>query len=388
MLRRVSLPVQLMVVIASVLLFGNYFNETTIRFFFTFSTLFKEFLAFSLPFIIFSFVVTGITSFKQNAPAVLAILIGSVFVSNCLVALLAYAVGKAVIPLIAQGLSVSTLQLGNAVEPFVTIKLPALISSEAALIAAIVIGTVLSFVRVPVLEHTFHGAKRALQLFLNRYFIPLLPFYVLGFLLEMQHKGVFAALFVHYGKAFVLICITQTIILALYYLLAAAGSFSKALAYIKSALPSYLTAFSTMSSTATIPVSIDCAQKNGVNKDLADLSMPIMANIHLVGDSVGTPLLALMTVMLFLGQLPDPIVYGKFVLMFCSAMLAVSGIPGGGIIVMIPILVSQFHFNAEMVSIITALYLLMDSFGTAANVMGDGSLVILVQKLLRRLRLL
>ena len=69
-------------------------------------------------------------------------------------------------------------------------------------------------------------------------------------------------------------------------------------------------------------------------------------------------------------------------------MLAVSGIPGGGIIVMIPILISQLGFNEQMVSIITALYLLLDSFGTSANVMGDGALVIIIQKILNKLRLL
>jgi Na+/H+-dicarboxylate symporter len=143
-----------------------------------------------------------------------------------------------------------------------------------------------------------------------------------------------------------------------------------------------------MSSTATIPVTVECAEKNGVNKPLAELSMPIMANIHLVGDSISTPLLAMVTVMLFLGEFPDPISYMKFVVMFCSAMLAVSGIPGGGIIVMIPILVSQFCFNEQMVSIIITLYLLLDSFGTAANVMGDGALGIIMNKLFKRLRLI
>lgn len=388
MLSKISLPVRLIAIIAFVFLCGDYFNESLVRFFYTFSLIFKELLTFVLPFIIFSFVLTGILSFKRNAPAILALLVGSIFVSNCTIALLTYAVGVAIIPSIVHGLSVDGLQIAEGVQPYVHFTMSSLVSSGWALIASIFIGIVLSFVQMPAVENGVRIVKSLLEKFLNAYFIPLLPLYVFGFLLEVQYKGVFSSLFANYGKAFVLICVTQIVFLALYYLLAACGSLSRAIAYIKNAMPSYLTAFSTMSSTATIPVTIECAEKNGVNKPLAGLSMPIMANIHLVGDSISTPLLAMVTVMLFLGQFPDPITYMKFVLMFCSAMLAVSGIPGGGIIVMIPILVSQLCFNEQMVSIIITLYLLLDSFGTAANVMGDGALGIIMNKLFKRLRLI
>ena len=142
-----------------------------------------------------------------------------------------------------------------------------------------------------------------------------------------------------------------------------------------------------MSSTATIPISTAAAQKNTNNGPLAHLAMPIMANIHLLGDSIATPILAMGTMALFFGCLPSVWSYIIFVFYFCTTMFAVSGIPGGGILVMIPVLVSHLNFTPEMVSIITALYLLLDPFGTAANVMGDGALVIIVHKVLNRLGL-
>ena len=54
---------------------------------------------------------------------------------------------------------------------------------------------------------------------------------------------------------------------------------------------------------------------------------------------------------------------------------------------MTPILISQLGFTPEMVSIITTLYFLLDAFGTAANVMGDGALVIIVDKVLKKLKI-
>ncbi len=386
--KKFSLPLQLIAVIASVFLFGDYFDTRLVRFFYTFSLFFKELLSLFLPFIIFSFVVVGILSFKKNAPVVLGVLIASIFLSNSIIALLTYLVGAVAVPLVVQGMSTDSFAISTAIEPLYRFALPAVISSENALLLAVVVGILLSFMQMPGFERSLRVLKACVERFLNCYFIPFLPLYVFGFLLEIHHKGVFASLFIHYGKAFIIIFAAQLIFIVLYYLLAAQGSIKRMWQYISNALPSYVTAFSTMSSTVTIPVSIECADKNISNKPLAEISMPIMANIHLVGDSISTPLLALVTMSLFLGHMPDIVTYAKFVFYFCTAMLAVSGIPGGGIIVMIPILISQLGFTQHMVSIITALYLLLDPFGTAANVMGDGALVILVNKLLKRLRVI
>lgn len=385
---KMSLPAQLMLIIASVFLFGNYFNENMIRFFYTFSLFFKEILSLCLPFIIFSFVVKGILSFKKNAPFILAILIAAIFVSNSIIALLTYGVALLFVPHIVKDMSVTSFAMGQSLEPYCRFSLPFSISSEHALILAIVVGIFLSLVRLPKVESVVNLLKNIVETFLNSYFIPLLPLYVFGFLLEVHYKGIFESLFVHYGKTFCIIFATQTVFILAYYVIAARGSVSRAFTYIRNAWPSYVTAFSTMSSTATIPVSINCAEKNIGNRPLAQISMPIMANIHLLGDSVATPLLALVTSALFLGQMPDFGAYATFVSYFCTAMLAVSGIPGGGIIVMIPVLVSQFGFNQEMISIVTALYLLLDPFGTAANVMGDGALIIVVKRVLQKLRVL
>ncbi len=385
---KVTLPAQLVLVIASVFLLGNYCNENIIRFFYTFSLFFKEILSFCLPFIIFSFVVKGILSFKKNAPLILAILISAIFISNSIIALLTYGVATLFVPYITQDMSTSSFVIGQSIEPYYQLVLPFSIKSEHALLLAIVVGIFLSLVHLPKVESVITRLKNSVEIFLNNYFIPLLPLYVFGFLLEVQYKGIFENLFIHYGKTFGIIFVTQTLFILAYYLVAACGSASRGFKYIRNAWPSYVTAFSTMSSTATIPVSINCAEKNMGNRPLAQIAMPIMANIHLLGDSVGTPLLALVTASLFLGHVPDLISYITFVSYFCTAMLAVSGIPGGGIIVMIPVLVSQFGFNQEMVSIVTTLYLLLDPFGTAANVMGDGALIIIVKRILQKLRIL
>ena len=68
-------------------------------------------------------------------------------------------------------------------------------------------------------------------------------------------------------------------------------------------------------------------------------------------------------------------------------MFGVSGVPAGGIVVMIPVLQSVLGLTAEMTSIMMVLYILLDPFGTAANVMGDGALVMIVNKIVKKLKL-
>jgi Na+/H+-dicarboxylate symporter len=211
--------------------------------------------------------------------------------------------------------------------------------------------------------------------------------YVLGFLVEINHQGVLMQLFQTYGKTFALIILLQIIVLFIAYFIAAQWNFIQAIRYIRIAMPSYLTAFGTMSSTATIPLTVQCAEENTGNHGLSAMATPILANIHLLGDAISTPMLALVTIFIFQGTLPNPGVYTVFVSYFCINMLAVAGIPGGGIIVMIPILKTVLGFDDMMISVITTLYFLQDGLSTAGNVMGDGALMIMINKILQRLKI-
>ncbi len=387
MLKNISLPKQLLVVIVCVLLFGHLVNVQIVRALYTFSFLFKDFLALFLPFIIFAFITTGILAFKKNAPIVLTVLIGSIFISNALVAMIAYLIGRFILPYVITAVRAEQVIASSALKPWYNLNLSFPLTSEKVLLLSIAVGLFFSFVSVPEVESWLHTIKKWVQRFLLSVFIPLLPIYVLGFLLKIHYEGTLVQLFSRYGMALILILIAQLSYLCWLYLASVGFSRKRAWKTIQNALPSYITAFSTMSSTAALPVSIDCAEKNIGNKPLAEVSMPIMANIHLLGDCMSTPILAMVNMLLFLGRIPNFAQYSVFVFYFCLRMFAASGIPAGGIIVMIPILTSYLGFTDQMLAIITMLYLLMDSFGTAANVMGDGALVVFVHRILQRLKI-
>lgn len=62
-------------------------------------------------------------------------------------------------------------------------------------------------------------------------------------------------------------------------------------------------------------------------------------------------------------------------------MVAAPGVPGGAIMAAVGILQSMLGFNDEMIGLMIALYIAMDSFGTACNVTGDGAIALVVDRI-------
>jgi len=388
MLKKIPLPVQLLLVIAFVFIFGAYLPVIFARFFYTFSLLFKSLLLFFLPFMLFAFVFNGIIAFRKGATIVLLVLLGCVLCSDIVIAIFTYVAGRFILPSFVGSMVVQELTIQQSLEPLIPLQvIDFRIALEKVLFGSIGLGIVFSFFKLPRFERVMFKFKEIVEKILRYVFVPFLPIYVLGFLLAIQHEGIFTELFRHYGVAFLLIFVIQISYLSLFYFVAVGFSFRSAWKAMKNAFPSYLTGFSTMSSMVALPLSIEGAEKNTKNLPLSEVSMPIMANLHFTGVATNLPILAMATMMLFWGIVPEFNQYFIFVLTLCYTMIAISGVPGSGILLIVPLLISQFGFTPEMISVVTALYLLIESFGTAANVFGDGALVIVVNRIVKRLGL-
>ena len=71
-------------------------------------------------------------------------------------------------------------------------------------------------------------------------------------------------------------------------------------------------------------------------------------------------------------------------MMLGITMVAAPGVPGGAVMAALGPLASVLGFNADMQALMIALYIAMDSFGTACNVTGDGAIAIVVDKIFRK----
>ena len=145
-------------------------------------------------------------------------------------------------------------------------------------------------------------------------------------------------------------------------------------------LPAYFTALGTSSSAATIPVTLKQTLLNKVREQIAGFVVPLCATIHMSGSAMKITACAL-TICMIEGMPHDPLLFLHFILMLGIMMVAGPGVPGGAVMAALAPLSSILGFDAQQQALMIALYIAMDSFGTACNVTGDGAIAIVVDKL-------
>lgn len=146
-------------------------------------------------------------------------------------------------------------------------------------------------------------------------------------------------------------------------------------------LPAYFTALGTQSSAATIPVTLKQATMNGVSSDIAGFVIPLCATIHLSGSTLKIVACAL-ALMMMQGMPYDFALFAGFIFMLGITMVAAPGVPGGAIMAALGILGSILGFDESAQALMIALYIAMDSFGTACNVTGDGAIALIIDRVM------
>ena len=144
-------------------------------------------------------------------------------------------------------------------------------------------------------------------------------------------------------------------------------------------LPAYFTALGTQSSAATIPVTLRQAVKMGVSEDVAGFVVPLCATIHMSGSTLKIVACAL-ALMIMQGIPYDAGMFSHFIAMLGVTIIAAPGIPGGAIMASLGLLSSILGFSDVQNAMMIALYISMDSFGTACNVTGDGALAAIIDR--------
>ncbi len=386
MLRKVfklNLSLQLLAVVFAALFFGNALSETTQAFFYAVSVSLKNILLFILPAVIFSCLFSCLLTFRgRRAVGFMLILFAIVCLSNYLSTLIAYGTGALKL------IHIEALGAHNASSipellPLWQLTLPEWLSNDNALYLGFGLGAFFSFYPNTLAYRFSIQARQAVTVFLEKAFIPILPLFALGFILKMQHDGFLAQLVQSYLSLMLIIVLAYIIYLGFIFLLAANFNPKQWFTYIKNVFPVALMGFSTMSSLATMPVTLRAAEKNTGNIDIARAVIPATVNVHMVGVSLGIPLMALTLLLSFGHEYPSFATYCQFAVYFVLTQFAVAGVPGGAILVLLPLLETHLGFNSEMSVLITALYILFDPVVTTTNVIGNSALVIMVSKLFR-----
>jgi Na+/H+-dicarboxylate symporter len=371
-----KMPIFLIALILLLLAVDNYLPHEVKAFLYAVSLTIKSFIITLLPVIIFGLLFKVMTQLAKQATKIILLILALVCCSNFLSTFISHYVGMWVYHF---DLSLIQPKGGDELEPLWTLPAFKLIANDKAMFAGLILGIAFSYLNPRLAGFCANQLDKLIGKLLQVVTF-VIPFFVLGFVIKLNYDGSVAIIFQDYALIFVVIALAQFCYISLIYFLSNHLNAPKFWTSIKNMFPAALTGFSTMSSAAAMPLTILGTEKNAKNPDLARSVIPATVNIHLMGDCFAIPILAYAILKSF--DLPEPLLFNYliFAFYFVVAKFSVAAVPGGGIIVMLPILESYLGFNAEMMSLITALYILFDPVITSANVLGNGGFAMVVDK--------
>jgi Na+/H+-dicarboxylate symporter len=143
--------------------------------------------------------------------------------------------------------------------------------------------------------------------------------------------------------------------------------------------PAQLLAFSTSSSAATLPVTLDCVKNNlGVNEEVSQFTLPIGATVNMDGTSLYQGV-----AVIFLAQfhLIDLSLAQQMTVLFTAVLASVgtAAIPSAGLVMLLMVL-DSVALNPAWIAIIIPIDRLLDMCRTVINVTGDAAVTLFVAK--------
>ena len=304
------------------------------------------------------------------------------YVASLFSRFLAYFPGAAIFPsLITPGAPRNEVSEAQGILPYFSVAIPPLMNVMTALVLAFTLGLGLASLHSDALKNVARDFQEIIVRMISAVILPLLPIYIFGIFLNMTHSGQVFSILMVFIKIIGVIFILHIFLLVFQYCIAALFVRKNPFRLLGRMLPAYFTALGTQSSAATIPVTLEQTKKNGVSADIAGFVIPLCATIHLSGSTLKIVACAL-ALMMMQGMPFDFSLFAGFIFMLGITMIAAPGVPGGAIMASLGILQSMLGFDESAQALMIALYIAMDSFGTACNVTGDGAIALIIDKIM------
>lgn len=382
---KIKLPLLARVLIAIVLgvVLSLFLPLGVVRVFETINTIFGNYLGFVIPLIILGLVASSIAEMGNRAGRMLLATVLIAYGSTVFSGFLSYGAMTSVYPSLLGSAAATTVDVVDkiSVTPYFSIDMPPVMGVTAALVLAFLLGLIVSGLKggksnLIVLLSEF---KDVVMTLITKSIIPLLPLYIFGIFLKLGAEGEVVSVLGVFMKVVVAIFVLQLVLLLIQFIIAGAVAKRNPLKALIGMLPAYLTALGTQSSAATIPVTLMAVKRNKVDDAVAEFVIPLCATVHIAGSMLKIVSCAL-AIAWTTGMTIDINIYTGFILMLGITMVAAPGVPGGAIMSALALLSSHLGFDETQMGLMIALYISMDSFGTAANVTGDGAIAIVINR--------
>ena len=379
---KLGLLPRIIIAIALGIVCGLFFPGWIVRIFLTVNSLFGNFLNFIIPLLILGLVAPGIADLGKGAGRLLLITALLAYGFTLFSGFFTYFTCDLSYPWLLNTSDKLSAVADNtvALQPYFTVEMPAVLGVMSALILAFTLGLGMSVIDGNRLKSVMDDFKDIINQVITAVIIPVLPLYIFGIFLNMTNSGQVAGVMNVFLKIIVVIFVMTVVLLFIQFFIAGMVGKKNPLRLFRNMLPAYMTALGTQSSAATIPVTLEQTIRNGVRPDLAGFVIPLCATIHLSGSTMKIVACS-MAIMLMSGMEINFAQFAGFIMMLGIAMVAAPGVPGGAIMAALGLLQSMLGFDETAQGLMIALYIAMDSFGTATNVTGDGAIAVIVDRI-------
>ena len=307
--------VQLLMILACVMLFGDLLPRSLQEVLYSISLTLKGLLLFITPIIIFLCLLSSVSSLRGKAAiSFILIILSIVCLSNYVATMIAYAVAS--LNLVNIDISSISTEGDNELSPLWNIAFPELLPNNYALLLGLGFGFILFFLPYSLSYQLSTKARYLVSLFFDKFFIPLLPLFILGFIFKMQVEDTLVDSLRFCVPLMLLIVLTYILYVTLLFAIVAKFNFDLWWQYIKNTLPAAILGFSTMSSLIAMPLTMNAATQNTGSQDLSRLIIPLTVNIHTIGLAINIPLIALSILSNFGFSLPVFTTYSEFAFYF------------------------------------------------------------------------
>lgn len=370
-----KMPVILGFIILLIIGVGNKIPLETAQMLYGISLSIKSFIIFILPFLIFTLLFNASVNLSKDASKIILIIILGVIASNFTTTSIAGFIGQWVYSF---DMELTRPQTEEGLVGTNYLLFPSVVPNQLALFAGIIAGLIFGKFR-PNEQDFLFNVERTVNKLLFLITI-LIPFFVTGFIVKLQKDGLIIDIMQQYSVVLFIIVLSAFTYIFLLYQFVNRFKTYWTLVTIKNMLPATISGFSTMSSAASMPLTIIGVDTEANNRDLAHTVVPATVNIHLIGDCIAIPCFAYAILKNYGMPIPDMQSYFMFTIFFVLAKFSVAAVPGGGVLVMLPILEQYLGFTPEMLTLITALYILFDPFITSMNILGNGAFALIIDK--------
>ena len=154
------------------------------------------------------------------------------------------------------------------------------------------------------------------------------------------------------------------------------------LQFFKGMSPAMIFAFSSASSVGTLPLTLECSEKLGADKEVASFVLPLGATINMDGTAIYQGVCAIFIASCFgidltLGQMATIVVTATL------ASIGTAGVPGAGM-VMLAMVLQSVGLPVEGIALVAGVDRIFDMGRTVLNITGDASCAIIVSNLERK----